>query len=310
MASRKIKWPKLTLAKRMALYSVILSIITLSFLTFLVPSVGVAKEYEKLGAGNGALQAPASVGADARPSTRSMAGAQANQAIASGMIYAPRDVVDMTRLVLETSRDQTTHMAHYIETATTVIVVFFSVLGAVGAAFGMHKIGDIERRAKEITETIENDLGKKITALHREINDQSELLSAKAEINIASGSTFLLKNAARRIKLVLDRNEVSKQARIRGLADYAYAIKRTGDVPDALRHIEEAAVLAKESEPTMFSLIAFNAGCYECILGNRERALVWLKQAIEQHPEYKESAKRDKDFESIWEMPEFAEITK
>lgn len=151
---------------------------------------------------------------------------------------------------------------------------------------------------------------EKIKALHLEINDQSELLTGKAEINTAGGDAFLIKNAAQRIKAVLDRNKISKQSRIRGLADYAYAIKRTGDVHEALRHITEAADLAKDHAPKMFPLVAFNVACYQCILGNSTPALSWLKLAIESNPEYKDSAQKDEDFKSIWGLDAFKELMK
>lgn len=304
------KWLQLTLARRMVLYSIIASAITVGCLLFLSPSKSIAKESENAKSSSSAPAAPIAAPAESRAGGRTVTAMQANQATGSGMIYAPRDVVDMTRLVLEVSRDQTMHTAHYIELATTVIVVFFSVIGAVGAAFGLHKIGDIERRAEAIKEKVEAEMQEKIHALHREINDQAELLTAKSEIATAGGDAFALANAAQRIKTVLERDHISKQSRIRGLADYAYAIKRTGNVPDALLHIEKAAELARECAPKMLPLVAFNAACYSCILGQTEKALEWLKTAIEHNPDYKESAKKDGDFKSIWEAEKFKTLTK
>lgn len=303
------KWFQLTLARRMALYSVIASAVTVGCLVFFSPSKSTAAESERTKSSSSATTAPATASTESRTGGRTLTAVQANQAAGAGMIYAPRDVVDMTRLVLEVSRDQALHTAHYIELATTVIVVFFSVIGAVGAAFGLHKIGDIERRADAIKEKIEADMQEKIHALHREINDQAELLTAKSEIATSGGDTFTLANAAQRIKAVLERDHISKQSRIRGLADYAYAIKRTGNVPDALLHIEKAAELARECAPKMIPLVAFNAACYSCILGQTEKALTWLKTAIEHNPDYKETAKKDGDLKSIWEADKFKTLT-
>jgi tetratricopeptide (TPR) repeat protein len=301
-------WANSTLARRMTVYGVLFSALTVLILSVLVPTRGEAMESEKSVPSATSIAAPQSSGADIRPAARAIAAVQANQAVASGMVYAPRDVVDMTRLVLEVTRDQATHTAHYIEIATTVIVVFFSVIGAVGAAFGMHKIGDIEKHTEKIKGKIEAEMQEKINALHREINDQSELLTAKAEINTANGDAFVLKNAAQRIREVLDRNQVSKESRIRGLADYAYAIKRTGDILDALKHIKEAADLAKDHAPQMIALLAFNAACYECMLGHESHSLEWLKLAIEKNPDYKSSAKADKDFSKINEHEAFKRL--
>ena len=109
-------------------------IVTLGALT---PQHSEAKEHESAGGASSATTEATTTGSGGRSATRAVNGMQAKQSEATGMIYAPRDVVDMTRLVLEMSRDQTTHTAHYIEIATKVIVIFFSVLGAIGAAFGL-----------------------------------------------------------------------------------------------------------------------------------------------------------------------------
>src|SRR5688572_14445959 len=67
----------------------------------------------------GQQQQPDQSGTSTAARTTAGIAAQAN----GGVIYAPRDVVDMSRLVLEVSRDNTAHLAHYIELGTTVIVV-------------------------------------------------------------------------------------------------------------------------------------------------------------------------------------------
>lgn len=238
--------------------------------------------------------------------------------------------IDMTRLVLETSRDQTSNLAIYIQHATTIIVVFFTLLGAVGAAFGLHKLNDVDDRAKIAILKFENDLAtsKNCAAvlegefrqnielankdLRREINDQIELVVARVEIDQSMTSTGvdtrMLRNASNRIQTVLDRKEVSIKSRIRGLADVAFAKKRLGDHESAFRLIEEAANTAKVHEPDMYPLLAFNAACYASLLKDPS-ALEWLSQAIEKNAHYKSAAATDSDFTSIRDSKEFKELT-
>ena len=282
-------------------------IVTLGALT---PQHSEAKEHESAGGASSATTEATTTGSGGRSATRAVNGMQAKQSEATGMIYAPRDVVDMTRLVLEMSRDQTTHTAHYIEIATKVIVIFFSVLGAIGAAFGLHKIGDIENRAGKIAERIEHEMGDRIQALHRELNNQAELFSAKTEVEIAinNDNMYGLANAATRIKTVLDRDDVSAESRIRGLADYAYAIKRTGDVKKALESISAAVPLAREKAPIKLPLLLFNAACYAAILGENDSALKYLEEAVALNSEYKNLAQNDKDFASVSETSKFKEL--
>lgn len=253
---------------------------------------------------------------------------QGAQAASAGLIYTPRDVVDMTRLVLESSRDHTTHLAHYIEHATTVLVVFFSLLGAVGAALGLHKLKDVDDKAKEAMETFKNglltaraeamkstndfQLGVNIAnqELRRAIDDQIELVVAKFEMEqaIKNSDMRMLRSAAGRLQAVTANNEVAIKARIRGLADLAYARKRLGEPEHAFTAIVEAAKAAEIHDPEIFPFLAFNAACYACLLGNKKDSLEWLKQAVDRDLEYKQKACKDDDFKTIHEETEFKEL--
>lgn len=291
------------------------------------------------------------------PTAKAIAGAQGGQVLGAGVIYAPRDVVDLTRLVLETSRDQTTHVTDLIGHGTVVIVVFFTLLGAVGGAFGLHKLRDIETKAndevkkferylevsrgttdamekefrqsieaaaadlktsKERADTLEKEFTQSIALatedLHRELNDQIELLGARVEIDQSMKAELnrdqtnrLLTNASKRIKTVLDRNQVSVEAKIRGLADLAWAQKRLGDIEQSLEHILSAAAAAKEQKPGMYPLLAFNAACYSSLL-NKPNACDWLAEAIRVAPHYKQSARTDPDFDTIKDSQRFKEL--
>jgi hypothetical protein len=310
----------MVLLKKLALYSVFFALITTGCLALLTPSLGDAKEHESENLGRSSAQVQTASSTEGRSVSKVVAGMQANQlnAVSTGMVYAPRDVVDLTRLVLETSRDQTTHMAHYIEHATTVIVIFFSVLGAVGAAFGVHKLNDIESKAKKQIEKFEQDLELSretaIKDLRRETYDQVELLLAKLEIEKASGDTDVraFNSAANRIKPVLERNQVPPKSRLSALADHAYAIKRLGRTSEAYANIVEAIKIAQEESllsNALQGLLAFNAACYAGLLAKPVECMQWLEVAIQKNPDYKSKAQNEVDLACVKNSPEFSSLT-
>ena len=323
-------------AKNIILFAVLFVAFTVSAL-LLWPGSGNAREHGSAAATSrsSGTEVQQEQGGNS-PSTKAISALQATQVVAPGVIYAPRDVVDMTRLVLEASRDQNSHLAHYIERATTIIVVFFTLLGAVGAAFGLHKINDVEKKAKEAIDKFENDLKasrEKATtletefqqkifeatnALHREIDDQVDLTAAREEIDQAINGKFettsmnrMLTNAAARIQVVLEKKTVSDKARIRGLAHLAFAKKRLGSFEAATDYILDAAALAEKSYPEMLPLLAFNAACYSA-LDTRQKSdpCIWLAKAIQLNPQYKESAADDPDFNGIKETERFRALLK
>ena len=54
--------------------------------------------------------------------------------------------------------------------------------------------------------------------------------------------------------------------------------------------------------------ILYNLACAEALLGDADAALGHLKSAVEAHPDYKESAREDPDFELIRSDPRFGEL--
>lgn len=259
--------------------------------------------------------------------TRTNAGPQSNA------VSDPKDVIELSKLVIEVTRDQTSNLARYIEYSTTVIVVFFSLLGAVGAAFGWYKLNDMEATAAAAMANFQKDLDAFKTKaqdmqgdfkasidsatadLHREINDQIELIAARAEIDQAINGKFepaqgnrMLANASKRIQVVLDSHQVSIKARIRGMADLAFALKRLGDHEKAFQTVTDAADSAQSLEPKMFPLLAYNAACYATLL-DKPDSCEWLSKAIAANAQYKEAAKKDVDFEKIRETSRFKELT-
>jgi hypothetical protein len=210
-----------------------------------------------------------------------------------------------------------------------VIVVFFTVLGAIGAVFGLHKLHDIEAKAKVEITKFEDDLRKSresakeladayklsidsaIQNLRVESGDHVELLLAKMEIKMANESdTRTLRNIANRIKPVLERDLISKKARLRGLADHAWAMKRLGNYEDAYKDGKEAAAISESEEPSLHWFLAFNAACYASLLKRESEAIEWLGLSLAKNAAYKEKAVSEKDFENIRHLPEFEALVK
>lgn len=54
--------------------------------------------------------------------------------------------------------------------------------------------------------------------------------------------------------------------------------------------------------------ILYNIACAEAMLGEADEALGHLREAIEKHPQYAESAREDPDFEPIRSDPRFEEL--
>ena len=245
------------------------------------------------------------------------------------------DVIDVARLVLEVTRDQSSSLASFIERATTIIVVFFTLLGAGVAALGWNKMRDMEDAAKSALLKFETELdalqsnasrtqGEFNTSLEaatasvrNELNVQVELMGARAELDQAihgnrdmALTNRMLTNAIKRIEAALATKEkISAKGTIRGIADLAYAKKRLGDLEGALAAIETAITLARSEATSMLPLLVYNAACYASLLGKQE-ALAKLAEAIELNSEYKDSAPKDPDFTALYEDPAFQVIVK
>ena len=257
------------------------------------------------------------------PKGLSIPAAEPAPAPKSFAVNSAGDVIDVARLVLETTRDQTASVTSLIERAATVIVVFFTLLGATATAFGWHKFNDMKVAADQVLDKYREDMAaaqKNAAALHaefedslekatiatrKEMNGQMELMAARGELDQAINGKFdpqlanrMLNNAVKRISSVLEGQEMSTKAKIRGLADLAYARKRLGDVETAFETVHKAADLARADAPSMFPLLAYNAACYACLL-NQAEAIQWLKDAIAADSQYKENAAKDSDFASI-----------
>ncbi len=247
--------------------------------------------------------------------------------------YKAGEFIDMARLVLESSRDQAATTTAFIERATTVIIVFFTLLGVGGALIGWTKLHDMETSANNAIQQFNTDLellrdgatgvsaefSRTIENAMREVRAEMlariELLAASAEIAHAKNGNEslqqkmqLLSTAAKRLEAVITRPELSPETKIRGLADLGYARKRLGDVDRAFTVVQEAASLAKQHAPDMYPLLAYNAACYSALLGRAE-ASDWLSKAISEKAEYRDNACADEDFLKVRDLEWFKTIT-
>ncbi len=53
----------------------------------------------------------------------------------------------------------------------------------------------------------------------------------------------------------------------------------------------------------------YNRACTYSLMGNKAKALIDLKAAVEKNPRFKQHARTDKDFQSLWEDEEFRKLT-
>lgn len=243
------------------------------------------------------------------------------------------EFVDVARLVLEQTRDQTAATAAHIDRAIYLIIAIFALLGGVGGWLGWSKLNTMETKAEGLIQTFNSDLDQlrqsagqirdgftqsldaAMNELRAEINGRIELLTARAEIAYAENETDpKLKlggfaSAISRIESALLLPDLPSSTKIKGLADLGYAKKRQGDVNGAMVKVMEAAGIAELDVPAMFPLLAYNAACYAVLLG-RADARQWLQKAIHANAEYRESACQDADFSAVHQEQWFIELIK
>lgn len=262
-------------------------------------------------------------GGTTTPSQRAVSGVASSQ----GVIYAPRDVVDMSKLVLDISRENTAHVAHYIEIATTVIVVFFSVLGALAAAFGLHKMDDLDQKASKAVKAFEEGLQqsrdemKKLENAHTlalssatetlnsRIRNLTSVLSARVEIQLSNRADVTedqKKRVFQQVSTALSAalSDGSDGAlvgvvRSRALSDLAWVKKRTGQIDEAIEAIDEAISIAEHDGLGSLGLLHFNAACYCSLKSNFPDSLKHLKTAVGKEPRYRNAALEEQDFADL-----------
>lgn len=90
----------------------------------------------------------------------------------------------------------------------------------------------------------------------------------------------------------------------------AIALRRLGKLDKAIGTLKDVLKI----DPT-YSYAHYNLACYYCLLiengiSYKEKVIKYLKRAIELRPQFKESAKKDRDFDNIRQDSEFKELIK
>jgi len=80
-------------------------------------------------------------------------------------------------------------------------------------------------------------------------------------------------------------------------------LDRLGRSEEALESLEKAIELKPDLADAWF-----NRACLYALKGERENALADLRRAVELDPSWKEEAKKDKDFEALWDDEEFRKL--
>lgn len=241
------------------------------------------------------------------------------------------DFTDIARLVLENTRDQTAATNAFIERSVYLVLGFFLVVGASAAYFGWEKFRDMKQqvdglvqrfqtdledaksKAQEVRNAFSASLDSSVDELRAEVNARIELITARAEIaqaelmDDAMQRGQSLASAISRIKAALQIDKLPVPTRIKSLADLGYAKKRQGDIEGALSEIKKAAAIAESDASDMLPLLAYNAACYSALL-NRNDTKAWLTKAVNSGAEFRESACRDSDFDSLKEVQWFIDL--
>lgn len=81
--------------------------------------------------------------------------------------------------------------------------------------------------------------------------------------------------------------------------------KQAKDYDEAIKHLKRQLEYNPE-EPSPY----YNIACVYAGQGKKAEAIAWLKKAVQAHPEYKEEARNDKDFDGIRNTEEFMAAVK
>lgn len=81
--------------------------------------------------------------------------------------------------------------------------------------------------------------------------------------------------------------------------------KQTKNFAEAIKFFKRQLEI-KPEEPSPY----YNIACVYAVQGKTTDAIAWLKKAVKAHPEFKDAAQKDKDFDRIRNTKEFIEIVK
>jgi tetratricopeptide (TPR) repeat protein len=81
-------------------------------------------------------------------------------------------------------------------------------------------------------------------------------------------------------------------------------LAKMGRYDEAIASVNNAVELMPNN-----SVCYYNRACMNCLKGNKANALADLKKAIDMNPSFKESARKDEDFKSLYNDEDFKKLT-
>ncbi len=127
---------------------------------------------------------------------------------------------------------------------------------------------------------------------------------AEVEDQLTKRNAYFQRAAALLSSLVV-KDKLSAPLRSWGYANLGYIHKRLGDKAQALQNVEKALALVPNIPAPD---ILYNAACYSTLLSDDDKALDYLRRAMELKPELKKIAWQDPDFERIRDDERFMRL--
>lgn len=84
----------------------------------------------------------------------------------------------------------------------------------------------------------------------------------------------------------------------------AWCYKRCRRLDLAIQALEEAMEIAPHH-----AIVHYNLACYWSLAGNSKISLIYLAQAIEMQPKYREQVGKERDFDNVRQNPNFLALT-
>jgi tetratricopeptide (TPR) repeat protein len=254
---------------------------------------------------------------------------------------SPKSEVTQEDILIEAQRnfDRSLSILNIVATSMGVLVGLITIIFVIAIAVGFFEYSkwkairkDIEKEANIIRElrlnaekdasTLRNEIEKiPLTSLtenpSKEIVEKLDEFSRKLKLVEILGGSLKPEDY---FNLGYDlyfkgKYELALEATATALElkpNYAHAwnaksatLIRLGRYDEALKAAEKAIELKPD-----FASAWFNLACFYSIKGNKEKTLSNLKKAIELDASYKEKAKKDKDFENLWDDEDFKEVVK
>lgn len=218
------------------------------------------------------------------------------------------------------------------------VSVFAALVVIVLGVFGLHSIRQAKKRIREQIDELERDVNRQQEIIAQSSGSMIFITNAMLDWEVAHSLMHKTPRNAAAIKDYLQSansnwDSVISSARKSGNVTLeawvysmkAYIFKRLDDVPEAIKHTNKSisiiedymdknkrnkknAVLIdklKNRLPNKF----YNLACYYCLEGEKDSCLEYLRKSITGIQRYKEDAKTEEDFKTLWDDDDFKMIT-